>query len=230
MNNINQKEKLKSKRRFFILAAIAIVIAGMFFWESKAQKKEAGVALGSSVATIEETTNKEIAGSEEPAVNNQDNANQENTDESNSDNNTSTTLDKTAEKKTNQKTSVSSTTKHKKDTKNNKDDNKDNRLSYRLIIDNGQKKNDCRGKVGKGSNVFDALKDAGANCKFSVAYQNSSMGVFIESIGGIKNDFSTNKFWMFKVNGKMSDVGASSYKIKNKDVIEWDYMDTSNLF
>jgi hypothetical protein len=47
----------------------------------------------------------------------------------------------------------------------------------------------------------------------------AGIGEFVESIDGIKPD--SNHFWAFYVNGKSSDVGASSYKPQNGDKIEW---------
>lgn len=45
------------------------------------------------------------------------------------------------------------------------------------------------------------------------------IGEMVLSIDGIKPDSS--HFWAFYVNGKSSDVGASSYKPQNGDKIEW---------
>lgn len=46
------------------------------------------------------------------------------------------------------------------------------------------------------------------------------MGEFVESIDGIRPD--GKHFWEFFVNGKSSNVGASSYILKNGDKIEWE--------
>ena len=45
------------------------------------------------------------------------------------------------------------------------------------------------------------------------------MGMFVESIDGIIPD--SKHFWKFFVNGKSSNVGASSYVLKNGDKLEW---------
>lgn len=47
----------------------------------------------------------------------------------------------------------------------------------------------------------------------------TGIGEFVEEIDGIKPDSS--HFWAFYVNGKSSDVGASSYKPQSGDKIEW---------
>lgn len=47
----------------------------------------------------------------------------------------------------------------------------------------------------------------------------SGLGEYVESIDGVKPD--SKHFWSFYVNGKSSNVGASSYTTKSGDVIEW---------
>lgn len=46
-----------------------------------------------------------------------------------------------------------------------------------------------------------------------------AMGQFVQSIDGVKAD--SGHFWEFWVNGKSSNVGASSYKLQNGDKLEW---------
>ncbi len=52
-----------------------------------------------------------------------------------------------------------------------------------------------------------------------VAKTYSGIGEFVESIDGMKPD--SQHFWAFYVNGKSSNVGASSYVLKSGDKIEW---------
>ena len=47
----------------------------------------------------------------------------------------------------------------------------------------------------------------------------SGIGEFVVSIDGMKPD--SKHFWEFFVNGKSSNVGASSYVLKEGDKIEW---------
>ena len=47
----------------------------------------------------------------------------------------------------------------------------------------------------------------------------SGIGEFVESIDGIMPD--SQHFWAFYVNGKSSNVGASSYVLKSGDKTEW---------
>ncbi len=46
-----------------------------------------------------------------------------------------------------------------------------------------------------------------------------AMGKFVQSIDGVKAD--SGHFWEFWLNGKSSNVGASSYKLQNGDKLEW---------
>lgn len=46
-----------------------------------------------------------------------------------------------------------------------------------------------------------------------------SMGEFVTGIDGVTSD--NKHFWEFFVNGKSSNVGASSYKLQSGDKIEW---------
>lgn len=77
-----------------------------------------------------------------------------------------------------------------------------------------------------GSSVFDLLKKAGTENNLVLDYKDygGDMGVFITAIGNVYNVLSGDKFWQFWVNGQYSHVGASSYKLKNGDKVEWKYL------
>ena len=47
----------------------------------------------------------------------------------------------------------------------------------------------------------------------------AGMGEFVQSIDGVAPD--SKHFWEFYVNGKSSNIGASSYKMQDGDKIEW---------
>ncbi len=47
----------------------------------------------------------------------------------------------------------------------------------------------------------------------------SGLGEFVESINGVSA--ASDEFWAFYVNGKSSNIGASSYSTKSDDLIEW---------
>lgn len=44
---------------------------------------------------------------------------------------------------------------------------------------------------------------------------------YVTEINGITAQDSKKEYWAFYVNGKMAEVGAGSYKLKNGDRIEW---------
>ena len=49
----------------------------------------------------------------------------------------------------------------------------------------------------------------------------SGMGKLIKEINGIKN--SSEKNWIYYVNGKKATIGVSNYQIKPGDVVSWKY-------
>ncbi|MGT2757446.1 DUF4430 domain-containing protein [Streptococcus ovuberis] len=67
-----------------------------------------------------------------------------------------------------------------------------------------------------GDSVMDVLED-----NFTV---NEEDGL-VTAINGVSQDPAKNTYWMYKVNGKMADVGAESYEVKPGDKIEF-YLET----
>ncbi len=96
-------------------------------------------------------------------------------------------------------------------------------IKAKLIINNGKSQLTYDEVLPVSSTVFDLLKQSSRTNNFSLKYQPSQMGVFVEAIAGVKNDNATNKYWLYKVNGKLANVGASGYVMQNNDVIEWYY-------
>ncbi len=68
--------------------------------------------------------------------------------------------------------------------------------------------------VPAGESEMDLLKKSHA-----IEVKSYSFGDMVIGIDGIKPD--SKHFWEFFVNGKSSNVGASSYILKNGDKIEW---------
>jgi hypothetical protein len=96
-------------------------------------------------------------------------------------------------------------------------------VKVKLTINDGKSQKTYDKNLPIGSTVLDLLEQLHQTKKFSLSYQNSQMGVFIEEIAGVKNDNKANKFWLYKVNGKLANVGASGYVIQNNDIVEWYY-------
>lgn len=77
--------------------------------------------------------------------------------------------------------------------------------------------------VAEGSTVFDALRKVipiVTSCKLGMDH-------FVESIGGVSNDFASDRGWHFEVNGYRSNVPAERYLVKRGDWIEWLYIEGS---
>lgn len=70
-------------------------------------------------------------------------------------------------------------------------------------------------KVKAGTTAYDLL----ANTHQVVAKDYGAAGKFVQTIDGIAPD--NKHFWTFYVNGKPSNVGASSYVLKDSDKVEW---------
>ncbi|ERL21791.1 PF14478 domain protein, partial [Streptococcus pyogenes GA06023] len=64
----------------------------------------------------------------------------------------------------------------------------------------------------KGDTVLEILKDN---------YEVKEKDGFITAIDGIEQDTKANKYWLFKVNGKMADKGADQITVKDGDSIEF---------
>lgn len=68
----------------------------------------------------------------------------------------------------------------------------------------------------EGKNALEILKT-----KAEVKTQESSLGAFVDSIDGTAN--SSDRFWIFYINGEIGTVGADQYQCKANDKIEWRY-------
>jgi hypothetical protein len=80
----------------------------------------------------------------------------------------------------------------------------------------GSNTNQPYNKVKDSTNALDLL-----NSTHTVVAKDygPGMGEFVESIDGVTPD--SKHYWEFFVNGKSSNVGASSYILKNGDSLEW---------
>ncbi|MEK7634072.1 MAG: DUF4430 domain-containing protein [Patescibacteria group bacterium] len=57
--------------------------------------------------------------------------------------------------------------------------------------------------------------------KADIVTKGEKENAYIIGINGIAAQNSKKEFWAFYVNGKMAEVGAGSYKLKEGDKIEW---------
>lgn len=91
-----------------------------------------------------------------------------------------------------------------------------------LLKDDGMLANAKSITVKKGTNAGDAFK---AFCKENNIVLNSEdgeYGLFVKGIGGLDNGACGEmSYWLFKVNGEFSDVGAGSVTVNEGDAFEW---------
>ncbi|GEM_PF-1208967 len=86
---------------------------------------------------------------------------------------------------------------------------------------NGQKYNL---NLPEKATAYDALKQlADAKQITMTTKEYSGMGYFIEEINSIKNNNQTGEYWGYYINGQSAKIGASSYILKNNDLITWKY-------
>jgi len=51
----------------------------------------------------------------------------------------------------------------------------------------------------------------------------SGLGFFVEEINGLSQDKKAGMYWIYYINGEKALVGISQYKLKENDVITWNY-------
>lgn len=101
-------------------------------------------------------------------------------------------------------------------------------IKVKLMIDFGDGQvntfNDV--EVNKNASVFELLSRVAEknSLKFEYKDYGGPMGIFIDSINGVGSDLGGNKYWQFWVNNIFSEVGASSYRLQNGDLVEWKYI------
>jgi hypothetical protein len=102
-------------------------------------------------------------------------------------------------------------------------------IKAKLIVNYGSSRSTYDTVTAASSTVFALLEQLSQANNFSLSYRQSQLGVFVEAIAGIKNDNATNSFWLYKVNGKIANVGASNYVLHNNDEVEWYYGTVSDF-
>ena len=67
--------------------------------------------------------------------------------------------------------------------------------------------------------VLQTLNDTDQKVRLTTK-EYSGLGVLVESLGGMSNGTNA-KYWQYKVNGTMPQIGADQYKLKAGDSVEW---------
>jgi hypothetical protein len=93
------------------------------------------------------------------------------------------------------------------------------------VIDNGEGQvQDYQIVPSADSTVFSLLKELAHKENFEVESKvYEGMGVFVESIAGVKNG-TNNKYWQYWVNDELPMVAADKKEIKGGDKIEWKFV------
>jgi hypothetical protein len=90
-------------------------------------------------------------------------------------------------------------------------------VSYTMVVDTlileGGSATEYHGEVSQGSNVFDAMTACG------IAYEEE--GGFVTTINGTSQSPSEGIYWMYYINGELSEVGAAAYTVQEGDTITW---------
>lgn len=76
------------------------------------------------------------------------------------------------------------------------------------------------------STVYNLMQLASADSRVPFLFETKnygSMGLFVESINGLKNNNKTGKYWIYYVNNESAQIGISNYIIKPNDIITWKY-------
>lgn len=96
-------------------------------------------------------------------------------------------------------------------------------IKVELVLDHGTIKTYFM-EVPKGTSVYDLLKEASTEHNFSleVSYD-PAYGAFIEEIDGIRNNSKEGKYWLYYLNGRLANMGASSQKLSPGDKVLWKY-------
>jgi len=79
----------------------------------------------------------------------------------------------------------------------------------------------------EGATVFSILQKLAQRENFQVESKiYEGMGVFIESIAGVKNG-TNNKYWQYWVNGELPMISADKKEVKGGDKVEWKFAPAS---
>ena len=76
--------------------------------------------------------------------------------------------------------------------------------------------NFSKSEVVVGKTALDLTKE-----KTNIKTKGEGVNAYVTEINGQEALNSKKEFWAFYVNGKMAEVGAGSYKLKEDDKIEW---------
>jgi len=88
------------------------------------------------------------------------------------------------------------------------------RISAEIVVEEGI--SNKASLIIEGTTALDYIKN-----QTQVKTKGEGVNAYIVEISGRKADESKREYWAFYVNGKMAEVGAGSYELKDGDKIEW---------
>ena len=72
--------------------------------------------------------------------------------------------------------------------------------------------------------VHALMQQASKQCHFSYQVKDfTSLGAFVDELGGLTSDRKEGKYWIYYVNGKKANIGVSAYTAQPNDVVAWVY-------
>lgn len=72
-------------------------------------------------------------------------------------------------------------------------------------------------KVSQGETALDLLKK-----NAQVQSKGEGVNAYVDEINGVTAQDSKKEYWALYINGKLANVGAGSYYLKDSDKIEWE--------
>jgi Domain of unknown function (DUF4430) len=95
-----------------------------------------------------------------------------------------------------------------------------------LTIDFGDRKTySATSDISASASAFSLLQAVAARQNLSLTFRDYSFGTLVESVGGLKN--TSQKAWVYFINGKSPDIGADKYLLSPGDKVEWKYLKPS---
>lgn len=94
----------------------------------------------------------------------------------------------------------------------------------KLVLDFGEEKVSTHSvNLDDSATVFEILSQICQENNLNLVSEDSDFGVFVSQIGEKTN--TKDLFWLFFVNGKMGQVAADKFKLKEGDLVEWKYQE-----
>lgn len=91
-----------------------------------------------------------------------------------------------------------------------------------LVLDFGKGKvSTYSANLDESATVFEILSQLCEENDLNLVAEDSDFGVFVKQIG--KKGNTKDLFWLYFVNGKMAEVAADKYELKEGDLVEWKY-------